>query len=212
MSNTELPKNDSQREAPNPFEELKLSLQLNVNDLHLKGFMSDEETIDLMTAIAHTTTIDELEKINEKLKKTGAYHLDEQDKFYEETLAIKVFESELTVAKEGINETNWPNRFASLLQHLQSEYISDYHATLIKSWLAEFFEAAYFAHIKTSADIPSFREQVHLAIDGAPANVSKVLNRKQQSSAGKRMPGFTESIDATLERFEKIEILKNSLK
>ena len=194
------------------FAELKQNLQMNVQELYFQRFLKQEEVLVLLKEIAMAKDRNELRKVERKFHSGDAVAVSRADKDAEAFSEMQHFKIFLDKSIDKLAVSNWRDRFVLLLGKVNGSYEYNYHETLIKAWLAEFLEEVYRCHLVEKVDIRLLGEQLGSLLNEKNFNLPSFLKTQNGVSLGKRKPSFVESVDATMERFYKIEDLKNLLR
>lgn len=204
--------NNREIELPADFTELKYNLQISVHDLYFQGLLKQTEMLVLLKSIAEAKNIDELRGVEKEFWDTDAFFVHREGKIADEFAEIKNLKILFDKTSGDINPSNWEKKFIYLLEEVSRMHVQEYHKILIKSWLAGFLEQTYRGHSEKKIDLRILGDRLRTVLTELEPNLPGFLKTGGEADQGKRKPSFIESVDGTMERFYKIEELREIFK
>lgn len=191
------------------FNNTKQELQLNIHDLYSQRLLKKDEALVLLDKINGAQSINDLHQIDDEFIHNDSFFVSQEGELVDELITIDNFQKIYDKAIGEVNVENWKELYKDLLDTVNNSYDQKYHETLIKGWLAKFLETVYSLYNQNDIGVQSFADELKGIMSEVESNLPDFLTSTQGEELGKRKPSFIESVDATIERYNKIEELKN---
>lgn len=187
------------------FMATKYEAQNRVFDLYSERLLTQDEAVVFLKKISGCNRPEDLRAFEDDFVNDPVYMTHEEGKIYDDIIKLDQLENGIQNFSEGLDIENWGERLVELLMLIKKLDLQDYHALLVKSWLASFLERIYNLYLSKKTDIHEFGDQLSSILSSYQSEAPQFLEADRGEILGKRQPDFFESVDGTIERLYVVD-------